>query len=49
MIAVIQRVSKASITVDSEAIAKIGKGLLILLGVMAEDDEGESLYLAKKI
>ena len=49
MIAVIQRVSKASIDIDGERITQIGKGLLVLLGVMAEDSELDSQYLVNKI
>ena len=39
MKAVIQRVSKASVTVDGELVSRIGKGYLILLGVMDDDTE----------
>lgn len=49
MIAVIQRVSKASISVDGKQIAEIDNGLLILLGVMSEDDETDCHYLQDKI
>ena len=48
MKAVIQRVSSASVTVDSEKISCIGEGLLILLGVVQEDVEKDIDYLAKK-
>ena len=48
MKAVIQRVSSASVTVDSEKISCIGEGLLILLGVVQEDEEKDIDYLAKK-
>lgn len=48
MKAVIQRVSKASVTVDGELVSKIGKGYLILLGVMDDDTEYDAEVLAKK-
>ncbi len=48
MKAVIQRVSRASVTVDGELISKIDKGYLILLGVMDDDTEYDAEVLAKK-
>ncbi|MBQ4572061.1 MAG: D-tyrosyl-tRNA(Tyr) deacylase [Clostridia bacterium] len=48
MKAVIQRVSKASVAVDGELISKIGKGYLILLGVMDDDNEADAEVLARK-
>ncbi len=39
MIAVIQRVAKASVTIDNQLHSEIGKGLLVLLGVKKEDNE----------
>lgn len=48
MKAVIQRVSKASVTVDGELISKIGKGYLVLLGVMDDDNEADAEVLARK-
>lgn len=44
----IQRVSQASVTVDEETISKIGKGLLILLGVGHGDGETQAAFLAEK-
>ena len=41
MKAVIQRVSKASVTIDGNTVAKIGWGLLVLLGVVNEDEQEE--------
>ena len=38
MRALVQRVSQASVTVDDEAVAAIGPGLLVLVGVTLEDD-----------
>ncbi|MBT3181541.1 MAG: D-tyrosyl-tRNA(Tyr) deacylase [Deltaproteobacteria bacterium] len=48
MKAVIQRVSKASVTVDEKVVGKIGWGLLILLGVVEGDTEEDAKLLAKK-
>jgi len=49
MRAVIQRVRSGSVTVDEKIIAKIGNGLVILLGVGPEDDEEKAAALARKI
>ena len=49
MKAVIQRVTKASVTVDGEVTGKIGKGFLVLLGVVEQDTEEEMKLLAKKV
>ena len=48
MKAVIQRVSRASVTVDGELISKIGKGYMILLGVMEDDTKEDAEILARK-
>jgi D-aminoacyl-tRNA deacylase len=47
--AVIQRVSRASVTVDSQVAGEIGDGLLILLGVSRTDNPESASYLAEKI
>ena len=49
MRALLQRVSKASVTVDEQTISVIGKGLLILLGVGHGDGEEQAKFLAEKI
>ncbi len=49
MKAVIQRVSKASVTVENQLISKIDKGYLVLLGVMDDDTKEDAEILAKKI
>lgn len=48
MKAVIQRVSEASVRVDGELIGNIGKGFLVLLGVMEGDTEKDADILAAK-
>jgi D-tyrosyl-tRNA(Tyr) deacylase len=45
----IQRVSKASVTVEGQTISKIGKGLLILLGIGHDDGEEQAKFLAEKV
>ncbi len=49
MRAVIQRVSKASVTVDHKVCAVISQGLLILLGIENEDGEEDIDWLCRKI
>ena len=49
MRAVIQRVSRASVTVDGRVAGEIGVGLLILLGVSRTDNPESTSYLAEKI
>ncbi len=49
MKAVIQRVSKASVTVDQKIVANISDGLLILLGIEDEDNDEDITWLSKKI
>lgn len=49
MRAVVQRVSRASVTVEGRVIGEIGPGLLVLLGVSASDTEADTDYLAGKI
>ena len=46
---VLQRVSKGSVKVDGETIAKIGRGLVILVGVGPEDGDEQIDYLVNKI
>ena len=46
---VIQRVSKASVTISGQVKAKIAKGLLILLGIEEEDDKSDIKWLVPKI
>ncbi len=48
MRAVIQRVSRAKVSVENEVIGEIGKGILILLGVADGDSETDAVYLLDK-
>ena len=45
----VQRVSKASVTVEDKVISQIGKGLVILLGVGHGDGEEQVKFLAEKV
>jgi D-tyrosyl-tRNA(Tyr) deacylase len=45
----IQRVSKASVTVENKVISQIGKGLVLLLGVGHGDGEEQVAFLAEKV
>lgn len=49
MIAVIQRVSSSSVTIDGEVVAKIGNGLLVLVGIEDADNQEDIEWLASKI
>jgi D-aminoacyl-tRNA deacylase len=49
MRAVVQRVSRAGVTVDGETVGVIGRGLLVLLGVAPADTEAEARWLADKV
>ncbi len=48
MRAVVQRVSRAKVSVEGEIVGEIGKGLLILLGVSSQDSEKDSDYILEK-
>ena len=49
MRAVVQRVKSSSVAVDGRVVAKIGNGLLVLLGVAKPDNFDDADYLAEKI
>lgn len=48
MKALIQRVSRASVSVDGSVTGSIGKGFAVLLGVRTGDADADALYLAEK-
>jgi D-aminoacyl-tRNA deacylase len=48
MRAVVQRVSRAKVSVAGETTGEIGRGILILLGVAREDTEKEAAYILEK-
>jgi D-tyrosyl-tRNA(Tyr) deacylase len=48
MRAVLQRVSRASVTVGGELVGQIGRGILVLLGVEPDDTEDDARQLADK-
>jgi D-tyrosyl-tRNA(Tyr) deacylase len=49
MRAVVQRVSRAQVSVGEEVVGTIGPGLLVLLGVAKDDSKADADYLAAKI
>lgn len=49
MKAVIQRVSSASVTVEGASVGRIGKGILVLLGIEKGDEKAGADWLAEKI
>ncbi|MGA8198856.1 MAG: D-aminoacyl-tRNA deacylase [Candidatus Sulfotelmatobacter sp.] len=49
MRAVVQRVSRAQVTVNGEVTGRIGLGMLVLLGVGRDDTQTDASYLARKI
>lgn len=49
MRAVIQRVTKASVTVEEQVVGAISNGFLVLLGVAAEDSQDDAIQMAGKI
>lgn len=46
---VVQRVKNASVTVEGQTVGKIGKGLMLLVGIHETDTEAEVPYMVKKI
>lgn len=49
MRAIVQRVTRASVTVDGHRVGEIGNGLLVLLGISIDDSQSDADYLAQKI
>ena len=49
MRAVVQRVTRAKVTVEDATVGEIKQGLVVLLGVARDDSEGDAQYLASKI
>jgi D-aminoacyl-tRNA deacylase len=47
--ALVQRVLRASVTVDGELVSEIGAGLLVLLGITTADSESDAERLADKV
>jgi D-tyrosyl-tRNA(Tyr) deacylase len=49
MRAIVQRVTRASVTIDSEVVGQISVGLVVLLGITHDDTNEDADYLAHKI
>jgi len=49
MRAVVQRVTRAKVTVDDKLVGEIGNGLVVFLGVARDDTKLDAAYLAEKI
>jgi len=49
MRAVVQRVTRARVTVDDQIVGEIGNGLVVLLGIARDDTKDDADYLAPKI
>jgi D-tyrosyl-tRNA(Tyr) deacylase len=49
MKALVQRVTKASVSVNDNMVGKIGLGLVVFLGVAMDDSEDDARYLANKV
>jgi len=47
--ALVQRVTRASVSVSGEVVGKIGRGLVVLVGIARGDAERDAVYLADKI
>jgi len=49
MRAVVQRVTRAKVTIEGETVGEIQKGLVVLLAIAQDDAQGDAVYLANKI
>src|SRR3989442_15034496 len=49
MRAIVQRVTRANVTIDGEVVGEIGNGLVVLLGIARDDTQPDAEYLADKI
>ncbi len=49
MIAVVQRVTESSVSVEGRIVGAIGRGIMVLLGVARDDTAKEACYLAEKV
>ena len=49
MRAVVQRVTRANVTIDGEIVGEIGNGLVVLLGIARDDTKDDADYLVPKI
>jgi|TARA_B100001079_G_scaffold271726_1_gene290739 D-tyrosyl-tRNA(Tyr) deacylase len=49
LIAVLQRVTSGKVTIDDTIVGEISHGLVILLGVMGDDEQGDNDFLVNKI
>jgi D-aminoacyl-tRNA deacylase len=49
MRALVQRVTRAAVTVDGEPVSEIGPGMLVLLGVRRGDGEAEADWIVRKL
>ena len=49
MKALVQRVTRAAVTVGDKEVGRIGEGLVVLLGVGRDDSEEDARYLADKV
>jgi D-aminoacyl-tRNA deacylase len=49
MRAVVQRVASAAVSVDGEVVGRIDRGLLVLLGVVVDDNDADLAYITDKV
>ncbi len=49
MRALVQRVSNASVEIDASEVGRIGRGMVVFLGVAEEDEEADAEYLVPKV